>query len=210
MTLLVPSNAIIGIVNTSAIETICKAKIKKAHEKGIPAPPKCKNITPPKNKKISTTNANDNNDFQQSLSDESSSSESFAESSLLLTNKQTTSVTLSNREFWSAPPMNKIEDNAQQPFNTIDIDNNDTQQNSGKNTIEADDNDTQQYSGSQVISNNTLNNSILKSKKIIEKKKSNHLTRSTHSKMTKNGLSKKVAVAPKKQATSNKSKKIKY
>ncbi|CAG8853462.1 6850_t:CDS:2, partial [Gigaspora margarita] len=36
---------------------------KEAREKGIPAPPKCKNITPPKNKKTSTTNANDNNDF---------------------------------------------------------------------------------------------------------------------------------------------------
>ncbi|KAF0453429.1 hypothetical protein F8M41_001744 [Gigaspora margarita] len=152
--------------------------------------------------------------------DESSSSESFAESSLLLTNKQTTSVTLSNKEFRSAPPMNEsdflaIEDNTQQPFNTINIDDNDTQQNSGKNTIkantiEADDNDTQQYSGSQVISDNTLNNSILKSKKIIEKKKSNHLTCSTRSKTVKNGLSKKVAVVPKKQATSNKSKKIKY
>ncbi|KAF0509228.1 hypothetical protein F8M41_018605 [Gigaspora margarita] len=132
------------------IETIRKAKIKEAREKGISAPPKCKNITPPKNKKTSTTNANDNNDFQQSSSDESLSSESFAESSLLLTNKQTTSVTLSNREFWSAPPMNEsdfLADNTQQPFNTIDIDDNDTQQNSGKNTIEADtikadDNDT--------------------------------------------------------------------
>ncbi|KAF0544490.1 hypothetical protein F8M41_002819 [Gigaspora margarita] len=98
-TLPVLSNAIIGIINTSAIETIRKAKIKKAYKKGIPAPPKRKNITPPKNKKTSTTNANDNNDFQQSSSDESLSSESFAESSLLLTNKQTTSVTSSNREF---------------------------------------------------------------------------------------------------------------
>ncbi|KAF0474103.1 hypothetical protein F8M41_024781 [Gigaspora margarita] len=95
----VPSNAIIGIVNTSTIETIRKANIKEAREKGIPAPSKHKNVTLPKNKKTSTTNANDNNDFQQSSLDESSSSESFAESSLLLTNKQTTSVTLSNREF---------------------------------------------------------------------------------------------------------------
>ncbi|CAG8483008.1 39079_t:CDS:2 [Gigaspora margarita] len=100
---------------------------------------------------------------------ESLSSESFAKSSLLLTNKQTTSVTLPNREFWFALPMNEsdfvaVEDNT---YNTINIDNNDTQQNSGKNTIkadaiEADDNDTQQYSGLQAISDN--NNSIPKSK----------------------------------------------
>ncbi|KAF0517736.1 hypothetical protein F8M41_016875 [Gigaspora margarita] len=180
MTLPVPSNAIIGIVNILA---------------SIPALSKCKNITPPKNKKTSTTNTNDNNDFQQSSSDESSSSKLFAKSSLLLENF--------------------VEDNTQQPFNTIDIDDNDTQQNSGKNTIEADtieadDNDTQQYSSSQAISDNTLNNSIPKSKKIIEKKKSKHLICSTCSKMTKNSLSKKAAVEPKKQATSNKLKKIKY
>ncbi|KAF0561681.1 hypothetical protein F8M41_021014 [Gigaspora margarita] len=104
--------------------------------------------------------------------DESLSSESFAKSSLLLTNKQTKSVTLPNREFWFALPMNEsdflaVEDNT---YNTINIDNNDTQQNSGKNTIEADaieadDNDTQQYSGLQAISDN--NNSIPKSKKTL-------------------------------------------
>ncbi|KAF0552282.1 hypothetical protein F8M41_022233 [Gigaspora margarita] len=93
------------------LETIRKAKIKKAYKKGIPAPPK----------------------------HESSSSKSFAESSLLLTNKQTHLLLYQIENF--------VKDNTQKPFNTIDIDDNDTQQNSGKNTIEADtieanDNDT--------------------------------------------------------------------
>ncbi|CAG8783321.1 11397_t:CDS:2, partial [Racocetra fulgida] len=164
-------------------ETTLPAKLKEAHEKSIPAPPKCKNITPPKNKKTSFStrssrtvlsfsnmiNTTNNNNFQQSLSDENSSStESSDKNSSSLINKQTTSPTLPNRGFQSAPPMNEsdyladddnndtqqsfniIEDNNNnnntQPFNAIE-DNNNNQQDSDKKIIEVDNNnDIQQHS----------------------------------------------------------------
>ncbi|CAG8804102.1 1469_t:CDS:2, partial [Racocetra fulgida] len=73
------------------------AKLKEAYEKGIYASPKCKNITPQKNKKTSFSTRNKN----------SSSSESSDKSSSSLINKQTISTTLPYRGFQSAPPMNK-------------------------------------------------------------------------------------------------------
>ncbi|CAG8703425.1 10053_t:CDS:2, partial [Cetraspora pellucida] len=144
----------------------------KAHEKG-------KNITLPKNKKASfltrssqtvlspsnTINTTNNNNFQRSLLDENSSFTESDKSSPLI-NKQTVFITLPNRGFRSALPMNEsdyLTDNnnndTQWSFNIIkdsnnnstiegsnnnntikDSNNNNTQQSSSENIIEVDDN----------------------------------------------------------------------
>ncbi|CAG8641338.1 12236_t:CDS:2, partial [Dentiscutata erythropus] len=207
---------------------------KEAREKGIPAPPKRKNITPPKNKKASfptrssqtvlspsnTINTTNNNNFQQSLSDENSSSTESDESSSPLINKQTASITLPNREFRSAPPMNESDyltdndnNNTQWSFNTIkdsnnnntiegsnnnntieDSNNNNTQQSSGENIIEVDDNNNiRQSSGENIIEVDVEVDDNNDTQQSSGKKRPIQLTRSTRS-TTKKGSTEKAAV----------------
>ncbi|CAG8744525.1 17845_t:CDS:2, partial [Cetraspora pellucida] len=214
-------------------ETICKVKIKEAYEKGIPASSKRKNITSPKNKKASfptrssqtvlspsnTINTTNNNNFQQSLSDENSSSTESDKSSPLI-NKQTASITLPNRGFRSAPPMNKsdyLTDNdnndTQWSFNTIkdsnnnstiegsnnnntieDSNNNNTQQSSGENIIEVDNNNNiRQSSDENIIEVDIKFDDNNDTQQSLGKKRPIQLTRSTRS-TTKKGSTEKAAV----------------
>ncbi|CAG8709652.1 17803_t:CDS:2, partial [Dentiscutata erythropus] len=90
-------------------------------------------------------------DILENWNKNSSSTELFDKSSLLLINKP-------NRKFRFALPISEIVDNnnnnTQQSFNIIEVDdNNNTQQSSGE-TIIKDNNDTHQFSSEMIIEDN--------------------------------------------------------